>query len=184
MPFELDAPDPQIPETDAPLVVAVASTTGLESPQGFAGVVLEALADEPVRVVATLSRRGERWNGPTPENATVVDWLALPRVVRGASAVVCHGGHGTVAASLGAGAPVLVWPAGGNTAQIGSRVAWAGAGLMLPARFAGADPLRWAVRRLLGDSRFAERAGRIATWSAANDGPARAAELVAGYARR
>ena len=184
MPFDLDAPDPEIPETDEPLVVAVASTTGLESPQTFVEVVLEALADEPVRVVATLSRRGERWISPTPANATVVDWLALPLTLRGAAAAVCHGGHGTVAASLAAGVPVLVRPAGGNTGQIGSRVAWSGAGLMLPARVAGPGQMRWALRRLLGERRFAERAGEISAWSATHDGAARGAELVSAYARR
>ena len=184
MPFELDAPDPELPDGDEPLVLAVASTTGLQSPHEFIALVLAALAEEPVRVIATLSRRGERWSEPVPDNATVVDWISLSRVLPRASAVACQGGHGTVTAALAAGIPVLVCPVGGNTAQIGSRVTWSRSGLMLPERLLAAGPLRWALRRILRDPRFAARASEIAAWSAANDGPARGADLVAGYARR
>ena len=40
----------------------------------------------------------------------------------GADAVVCHGGHGTVARALGRRRPALVCPVGGNTPQTGVRV--------------------------------------------------------------
>lgn len=73
---------------------------------------------------------------------------------------------------------MLVSPALGDMAETGARVAWAGAGLMLPGRWLRPGPLRWTVRRLLADARFAERAGEIAAWSEANDGAAAGAELV------
>ncbi len=65
----------------------------------------------------------------------------------------------------------------------GARVAWSGAGLMLPWGLLGPGPLRWAVRRMLADRRFAERARQIADWGRDNDGAERGAELLERYAR-
>ena len=142
-------------------------------------VALEALAEEPVRVVATTNR--PEGGGPAfevPSNAVVVDWLSYSQVMPEAALVVCHGGHGTVARGLGAGAPVLCCPHVGDMTENGARVAWAGAGLMLPWRLTRPGPLRWAVRRILGDRRFAERAREVASWARENGGAQRGAKLV------
>jgi UDP:flavonoid glycosyltransferase YjiC (YdhE family) len=181
--IDLVQPPFEPPPGEDPLVVVVASTTGLDSSASFVRTALEALAEEPVRVVASLSERGMRWTEPTPDNAVVVDWLQLSRATSEASAVVCHGGHGTVAGALSAGVPVLVCPMGGNTAQTGARVAWAKAGLTIPRRLFASRPLRWAVRRLIADPRFAVGARRIAAWAERNQGPVKGAELVERYAR-
>ncbi len=108
----------------------------------------------------------------------VVDWLSYSQLMPRAALVVCHGGHGTVARALASGVPVLCCPAVGDMAENGARVAWAGAGLMLPRRLTGAASLRWATRRILGDRQFAERATEIAGWAANHDGAGRGAELV------
>jgi UDP:flavonoid glycosyltransferase YjiC (YdhE family) len=63
-------------------------------------------------------------------------------------------------------------------AENAARVAWAGAGLMIPWRLTRPGPLRLGVRRVLADPGFRERARAIAEWSRANDGAARGAELV------
>ena len=65
----------------------------------------------------------------------------------------------------------------------GARVAWAGAGLMLPRTLLAAAPLRWAVRRVLADPRFTARARAIAHWAKENDGAERGAELVERHAQ-
>jgi UDP:flavonoid glycosyltransferase YjiC (YdhE family) len=95
-----------------------------------------------------------------------------------AALVVCHGGHGTVARALGAGAPVLCCPHAGDMAENGARVTWAGAGLMIPRRLVGRRSIRAAARRILSDRRFAERAREIAAWGRRHDGAERGAELV------
>jgi UDP:flavonoid glycosyltransferase YjiC (YdhE family) len=105
-----------------------------------------------------------------PANAVAVDCQA--------SLVVCHGGHGTVARALAEGVPILVCPAVGDMAETGARVAWAGAGLMLPGRLTRPGPLGWAVRRILGDGSFGARAGAFAVWSRENRRAERAADLV------
>jgi UDP:flavonoid glycosyltransferase YjiC (YdhE family) len=113
----------------------------------------------------------------------VVDWLSYSQVMPEAALVVCHGGHGTVARALAAGAPVLCCPAVGDMAENSARVAWAGAGLMLPWRLATPRSLRWAAHRVLGDDRFRERSAEIADWAQSHDGAEEGAVLVEQLAR-
>jgi UDP:flavonoid glycosyltransferase YjiC (YdhE family) len=181
--FDLAQPDLDLPEGEEPLVLA-ASSTGQDPERSLLRIALDALEREPVRVIATLSERGERWSGPVPANATVLDWVSYRQVMPLASAVICRGGAGTVAQALAAGVPTLVCPAGGDMAENGARVTWAGAGLMVPQSLLARGPLRWATRRLLGDESFSARAAEIAAWGRSNDGAARGADLVERYARR
>ena len=88
-----------------------------------------------------------------------------------------------MARSLAAGAPLLVCPAVGDMGENAARVAWCGAGVSLPRRLLSPRGVRSAVRRLLGDPRFREKADEVAAWSAANDGAVAAAELVEEKAR-
>ncbi len=175
--FELSHQDAELPEGDEPLVVAAGSTAqdqGLE----LVRTTLEALADEPVRVLAVLAGKDRSWAGPTPANAKVVSWASYSRLMPSASLVVCNGGLGTLAMALSAGVPVIVRPAGGDMGENGARVAWAGVGLTLPRGVFGTRSLRVAVRRVLADARFASRARALADWSQSNDGARRGAELV------
>ena len=89
-----------------------------------------------------------------------------------------------MARALAEGVPLIVRPAGTDQGENGARVAWAGAGLMLPRGVFGRRSLRVAVRRVLGDDRFAGRARELAEWSRRNDGAERAAHLVERHARR
>lgn len=181
MPFALEHPDVELPAGDAPLVVVASSTERDPQLRLIAGA-LEALADEPVRVIASINRPGASYRQAVPRNAVVVDWLAYDQVLPGAAAVVCHGGHGTVARALAAGVPVIVSPAAGEMAENGARVAWSGCGLMIPNRLLGPGSLRHVVRRLLGDRRFAERAAELAAWAGSHPGAKVAANLVEALA--
>jgi UDP:flavonoid glycosyltransferase YjiC (YdhE family) len=186
--FELPHPEIELPPGDEPLVL-VAPSTAKDPDQRLVRTALEGLAGEPVRVVATTNRRDHmEWRTraeeiAVPPNAVLVDWVSYSQVMPEASVVICHGGHGTVARALALGAPALVSPALGDMAENGARVAWAGAGLMLPSRLLRPRTLRLAVRRILEDPAFARRASEIAAWSRENDGAERAAELVEEYGR-
>jgi UDP:flavonoid glycosyltransferase YjiC (YdhE family) len=177
--FERPHPEVELPGGEEPLVLVAAST--LEDPEALVRIAIEALAEEPVRVLATMSRRGEPWYGEISENAIVVDWVSYAQVMSRASMVVNVGGHGTVVRALSDGVPVLVSPAVADQAVTGARLTWAGAGLMLPRRLLGPNALRSAVRRVLTEQRFAASASAIAAWSRENDGAQRGAELVERY---
>jgi len=176
--FELPYADVELPAGDEPLVLVAPSTS--QDPEGrLVRVALEALANEPVRVVATTNREATAAAVESPDNVVVVNWLSYSQVMPRAALVICHGGHGTVARALAEGVPVLVCPAIGDMAETGARVAWTGAGLMLPERLLRLGPLRLAARRLLGDQRFVTRASAIA--ASGRPGPTKASELVERY---
>ncbi|HEX6116102.1 MAG TPA: nucleotide disphospho-sugar-binding domain-containing protein [Solirubrobacterales bacterium] len=182
-PIGLDLPHPPValPPGDDPLVLVAPST--VKDPDGrLVHTALAALGQEPVRVLVTLGGRGLGEEGPPPANAVVVDWVDYAQAMAAASLVVCHGNHGTVVKALAEGVPVLVSPAMPDDAEHGARVAWSGAGRMIPAPLLGAGTLRSVARTMLAEPRFAERAGAIAAWAREHDGPARAAELVERHA--
>lgn len=183
MTFEIPHPEIELPPGEGPLVL-VAPSTAHDSGNRLVRTALRALAEEPVRVVATTNRVRPQSPIEVPPNAVLVDWLSYSQLMPAAAVVVSHGGHGTVARALGAGTPVLVCPITGDMSETAMRVDWAGAGLSLPWRLCRPAPLRWAVRRLLGDGAFAARAGEIAAWGREHDGAVRGAELIEELARR
>ncbi len=183
MPFEVPHPDVELPPGEAPLVL-VAPSTAHDSGNHLVRTALAALADEPVRVVATTNRVRPQSPIAVPANAVLVDWLSYGQLMPIAALVVSHGGHGTVARALGAGAPVLISPITGDMGETAMRVSWAGTGLSLPWRLCRPGPLRWATRRLLADPSFRARAEEIAAWGREHDGADRGAELVEQLAER
>ncbi len=183
MSFEVPHPEIELPPGERPLVL-VAPSTAHDSENHLVRTALAALAEEPVRVVATTNRVVPQRPIEVPANAVLVDWLSYSQLMPAASLVVSHGGHGTVARALGAGTPVLICPITGDMSETAMRVTWAKAGLSLPWRLCRPGPLRWAARRVLGDGSFAARAGEIAAWGRENDGAERGAELVEALALR
>jgi UDP:flavonoid glycosyltransferase YjiC (YdhE family) len=113
-----------------------------------------------------------------PANARLIDWVSYARTIPRCAVVVCHGGHGTLARSLACGVPVVVCPFAGDMAENASRVRWAGVGVSLPRRFHTARSVRLAVRRLLGEPGYAERARALGEWAARHDGAWQAADAL------
>lgn len=182
--YERPADDVDLPPGDDPLVL-VAPSTSQDKGQRMLRAALGGLAGEPVRVIAATNRRGEPVTGlPVPANARVVDWLSYTRTMPHCAAVVCHAGHGTVMRSLASGVPLVACPAAGDMGENAARVAWAGVGLSLPRRLVTERGIRLAVRRVLSEPRYAERARELAGWAERNDGAAHAADAVEELADR
>ncbi|MGH2974479.1 MAG: glycosyltransferase [Solirubrobacterales bacterium] len=180
--FEMPHPKIELPAGEAPLVL-VAPSTAHDSENHLVRTALEALAPEPVRVVATTNRVVPQSPIEVPANAILVDWLSYSQLMPAASLVISHGGHGTVSRALAAGTPVLICPFTGDMSETAMRVAWAGCGLSLPWRLCRPAPLRWAAHRLLADATFSDRARELAAWAKRHDGAKRAAGLVEELAR-
>jgi UDP:flavonoid glycosyltransferase YjiC (YdhE family) len=179
--FEMDHERIELPPGDEPLVL-VAPSTAQDRDGRLVRIALEALADEPVRIVATTSGKLKE-PVEVPTNAVLADWVSYGQLMPEASVVVCHGGHGTMARALVEGAPVLTCPAAGDMAENAMRAAWAGAGLSLPWRLTHPRPVRWAVRELLGEPGYREKAEGLARWARERPGGERASEEIERYAR-
>jgi UDP:flavonoid glycosyltransferase YjiC (YdhE family) len=161
-------------------VVLVAPSTSQDRSGRLLRAALAGLAAEPVRIIAVSSEPVD-----APANAVVVPWLSYAKTMPSCDLVVCHGGHGTLVRALASGCPAVVCPAGGDMAESGARVDWAGLGVRLPLRFCTPAGVRLAVRRALARRGARERAGALAAWAASHPGPARAvAELEAWASRR
>ena len=169
--------DVELPPGDDPLVL-IAPSTSQDPEQRMLAAALEGLAEEPVRVLASTNRAGESGHKslPVPPNARLVEWLSYSRTMPHCDAVVCHAGHGTVARALASGVPLVACPAGGDMAETSARVSWAGAGVALPRRLTTPRGVRLAVRKVLGDPSYKQRAEEIQRWSATHDGAACAAD--------
>jgi UDP:flavonoid glycosyltransferase YjiC (YdhE family) len=173
--FDLPGPDVDLPPGDEPLVLITGSTS-VDPHLRLVETALAALRDQPVRVVVTTG--GRNLAGDAGEAIRFIDWGSNEQLLSAASLVVTPGGHGTVARSLSAGVPVLVCPVQGDQAENGARVTWSGAGLMLPRRLARSRTMRSAIRTMLADRSFAERAASFADWNRVNEPTATAADLV------
>lgn len=152
-------PEPWTPPWPAdsrdPLVVVSLGSTYQRQEKAF-GTIIQALGLLPVRGFATLGAL-EPPTSSAPSNVTVIRSAPHAAVLPLASAVVCHGGVGTVMKALAHGLPLVVIPFGRDQKDNGARVEAAGAGLSLSP---GASPARIAaaVRRLLEEPGFRERA--------------------------
>jgi UDP:flavonoid glycosyltransferase YjiC (YdhE family) len=167
----------ELPPGDDPLVL-VAPSTSQDPDHTLVRAALEGLAGEPVRVLASTNRRPPPRALPAPPNARLVDWVSYSRTMPLCAAVISHAGHGTLARALACGVPVVACPHAGDMAENAARIRWAGAGVSLPRRLQTPRGVRLALRRLLGEPRYAEVARGMRGWSERNDGAAIAATAL------
>jgi MGT family glycosyltransferase len=124
---------------------------------------IDALAPLPIQLLVTVGRdRDPADLGPTPANVQVERWLPQADVLRYASAMVCHGGSGTVRGALAQGVPLVILPMFADQPDNAARVHELGAGLAVASGYAGIDGLAGAVGTVLSDDRYATRAALVA----------------------
>jgi MGT family glycosyltransferase len=101
-----------------------------------------------------------------PPNVTVTRWVRHADVLPHCSAVITHGGHGTVMKALIAGVPLVVVPLGRDQPDNAARVVYAGAGVRAR-KNARVSAVRAATARVMEDPRYRAAAGRMASRLAA-----------------
>jgi MGT family glycosyltransferase len=145
---------------DRPLVLVSFSTTGLWDQSGRIRNTLEGLAGESVRVLVSASQAMDL--GPIPDNAAIRPFVPHQRVLDGAALTVTHAGHGTVAASLAHGVPVVALPnPAADQPFLAARVQQLGAGLALDGE-SGPTAIRIAVREVMTQPSYAAAAAKLA----------------------
>ena len=140
-------------------------------------MVLDALADEPVRVLASTGGHLDADAlAPLPANARVEIRVDSPAVLREAAVHVSHGGASSIHESLVAGVPMVLIPQGSDNPAWATRLAELGAGRCLD--HPSGDAVRGAVRHLLRDDRSQARARALGDRLVAFDGEAVVAAAV------
>lgn len=155
--------------------VVLVNTSSIRQPDAALGrIALQALADEPVHVVATFPA-GIPPGLPSPPNATVRRFVPHTALLERASCAITHGGMGTTLKALDRGVPVCVVPFARDQAEVARRVEVAACGTRLPAKHLTPARLRAKVRGAIG---LADGARRVAEGFAATGGVGRGAELI------
>jgi MGT family glycosyltransferase len=139
--------------------VLVTNSTDYQRDEALPLAAVEALRDEPVRVILTLADAYDTVDLEPAPNIRVERFVAHGPVLARAAAVVTHSGMGIVQKAVAAGVPMVAVPFGRDQPEVARRVAEAGAGVRLPARRLTPERLRAAVREALAMRPAAEAAG-------------------------
>jgi MGT family glycosyltransferase len=130
--------------------VLVTCSTEYQGDEVLARTVVEALRDEPVRVLMTLADAYDEAGVVSEGNIRVERFVPHGHALSVASAVVCHGGMGIVTRAASAGVPMVVVPFGRDQPEVARRVVESGAGVLLKPKRMTAERLRASVRTALG----------------------------------
>ena len=143
---DMDWDSPWDASDDRPLVLVSFTTTGLWDQRGRIRNTLDALRDEPVRVLVTAADPGDI--GVIPTNVAIRPFVPHAAVLPSSPVTVTHAGHGTVSASLAYGVPIVALPnASADQPFLAATLQRLGAGLALDGE-AEPDAIRsaiWAV---------------------------------------
>ena len=164
-------PPAWLDDIDRPIVL-VTTSSEFQDDTRMVRVALEALAEEPVAVLATLPA-SDPARVRTPANARVERFIPHRPVLDRAACAVTHGGMGATQKALAHGVPVCAVPFGRDQLEVARRVEVAGAGTRLPAKRLRADRLRAKVGEAM---RLRDGAKRVQEAFAAAGGPSAAAD--------
>jgi MGT family glycosyltransferase len=116
--------------------------------------------------------------GNLPGDPVVVGYAPQLELIRRSALTISHGGLNTALESLERGVPMVVLPVTYDQPGVGARVEWSGVGRSIPVGRLTVGCLRDAVRVVLSDLAYRERAGRLQSSIEAADGLNRAADLI------
>ncbi|MDO8732682.1 MAG: glycosyltransferase [Actinomycetota bacterium] len=166
-------PPSWLAEIEQPLVL-VTTSSEFQDDGRLVKVALEALADLPVHVVATIPS-GDPADYAVPANAHVERFLAHGPLLDRAVCAVTHGGMGATQKALARGVPVCAVPFGRDQLEVARRIEVAAAGTRLTARRLTAARLRAKVMQAMT---MTQGAARVAAGFKAAGGPSAAANAI------
>ena len=182
-PLRLPDAEPEIPFPwsrldDRPLIYASLGTLQNRASKAFR-MIAEACAGLDVQLVMSTGRGlAPEALGELPGRPIVVDYAPQAELVRRSELVITHAGLNTVLDALSLGVPLVAIPITNEQPGIAARVAWTGAGEMLPAKRVTPDRLRLLVSRVRKDSSYRAAAERIRHSIEIGGGARMAAEII------
>jgi UDP:flavonoid glycosyltransferase YjiC (YdhE family) len=176
-------PDPALIEflklSPRPIYIGFGSMGNPAKNQITGNIILKALAETGQRAILSTGWSGLGSNQPMPKNIYLIKntphrWL-FPQM----AAIVHHGGAGTTGAALSAGVPSLIIPHFGDQYYWGRCVAELGVGPEpIVRKKLSVERLAAALSTALHDSGMWERAATLGAKISAEDGVARAVEII------
>ncbi|HEU0027539.1 MAG TPA: glycosyltransferase [Ktedonobacterales bacterium] len=168
-------------KTGGPVVAVSSGSMGGDVGDAFAPffrATIAAIHAAGARALVIGAGAGAPWASADGDSATLsVDYAPFSRVYPRCTAVIHHGGAGTLAQSLRAGVPTLVAPWGADQFFHGALIERLGVGRVVTRRQYTIQA-RDALVALLTQARYRERARTLAERIADEDGVARLCERV------
>jgi UDP:flavonoid glycosyltransferase YjiC (YdhE family) len=159
----------------APLIYVTLGTV-FNRAEGLMEMLLNAMSDLPVRVLAAVGQNVDAGRFPNRANMLVQTFVPQATVLARSAAVVCHGGRGTVYAAMAGGVPLCLLPMSADQPGTAKRCAEIGVGIVCatgavevlgepnpvvePSLLSPAT-VREAVRSLLEDVSYRQHAGQM-----------------------
>jgi MGT family glycosyltransferase len=113
-----------------------------------------------------------------PGDPVVVGYAPQLDLIRRSALTISHGGLNTALESLALGVPMVVLPVTYDQPGVGARIEWSGVGRSIPVGRLTVDRLRDAVRLVLGNPAYRQRARQLQRSIEAAEGLNRAAYAI------
>lgn len=136
--------------------------------------ILDGLRDDELTVVLTVGENNDpQALEPIPANARVERFVPQSLLLHRCTAVVSHGGSGTILPALARGIPQVILPQGADNFTNAARCERVGVGVGIAIAPDAASPatIRAALRRSRDEPAITQAARRVATKIAAMPGP-------------
>jgi len=168
---------------DRPLVLASLGTLMNDLP-GLFEAIIEAVATEPIEVVAAIGRNQDPARfGTPPPNVRIVQFVPQIQVLAECALFVAHGGFNGTKEALRLGIPLVVIPIGGDQMYTAQRVEALGLGRAVAPAERDPATIRSRVREVLAEPRYRDSARRFAEEMQALPPIEHAVELLEQLAR-
>ena len=164
---------------DRPVIYA---TMGSSGDPTVLELILDALADLPVTVVATTAGHSRGFSAPA--NSRLVDYAPGDQLAARADLMICNGGSLTAYQSLISGKPLLGIASHMDQHLSMAYVQKAGVGKMLRSEALTATTLRRTAEQLLADPAMQQRARNLSRALAAYDPAQRLSQILERVTRR
>jgi MGT family glycosyltransferase len=165
--------------TDITLPVVMVTTSSVaQADSVLVRTTVQALADQPLHVVATVPAGADALDLAAHPRVTVRRFAPHVPILDRAVCVVTHGGMGVTQKALSRGVPVCAVPFGRDQFEVARRVEVARCGTRLPARRLTTARLRSGVLSAIG---MTSGAARVAAGFARAGGSGRGADVVEAH---
>jgi zeaxanthin glucosyltransferase len=164
--------------TGQPLIYASMGTV-LGRVRGVFPQIAAACAELDVQLVISLGGSGPPEHLPAlPGAPLVVSYAPQLELLQRAVLTITHAGMNTTLESLSHGVPLVAIPLANDQPGVAARIAWTGAGAVVPLRHLRVPRLRQAIVQVLTNDAYRQQALRLQQAIQRAGGVARAAEII------
>jgi len=164
-----------------PTIYATLGTVFSTYQSGLAifAAIIAALRDEPVNLIVTVGRANDPARfGPQPPHVHIERYIPQGLLLPRCDLVICHGGFNTITGVLNAGLPLIVVPISTDPPYNAECCAALGVGRVLGLEERTPEAVRAAVRAVLAEPTYRERAAQLREAMATLPGPEHAITLL------